>query len=75
MGKKMDQWIKDHSINGPSSGVFRTQRENEVQLFYNIDQDSWAIVDNLNMLEYTKEQFGIYYIVFKDEYIKFLKKN
>ena len=69
----MDQWVKDNSINGPSPVEFTGLKKNELQLFYNIDSDAWLVVENLNTLDYTLNKFGIYYIVFKDEYINYLK--
>ena len=73
--KNMDQWVKDHSINGPSPVEFAGMRKNEIQLFYDIDNDAWAVLNNLAMTEFVRSLFGIYYIVFKDEYIKYLKEN
>ena len=70
---KLDQWVKDHSINGPSPVEFTGMRKNEVQLFYDIDNDAWAVIDNLAMAEFVRDLFGIYYVVFKDEYVNYLK--
>ena len=72
--RKMEQWVKTHSINGPSPIAFTTERANELHLFYDIDNDAWSILDNLAMSEYVKGLFGIYYVVFKDEYIKYLNR-
>jgi len=71
----MDEWVKEHSINGPSPVEFEDVKENEIHLFYDIDNDAWAVIDNLEMLQFIRDLYGVYYIVFKDEFIKYLKSK
>jgi len=75
-GISFEDWVHEHSINGPSSVMFTGKiRDTEIVLFHDIDNDSWAIVESLDMQEYVDKLYGMYYIVFKDEYIDLLKRS
>jgi hypothetical protein len=73
--ENMDTWVREHSFNGPSPFAFDKLKSNETQLFYNIDEDAWLVIDNSNMVELVKNLYGIYYIVLTRELITYLKRN
>jgi len=71
----MEVWVQTHSINGPSPHAFNNLSNNELLIFYNIDNDTWSVVDNPNMITLVKYVYGIYYVVFKDEFVEYLNRN
>lgn len=72
--KNMEKWVKEHSINGPSSVPYTGLGKNEIQLFYNIYAEAWVLLESTHALKHTVGKLGTYYVVFLDEYINYLKE-
>ena len=70
--KKINAWVAEHYINGPSTSIYKNLRNNEVLIMYDISKNKYSICNKSDDLSSLESGYNIFYVVFRDELNKFL---